>query len=158
VPWRGLALSDPFFGLALEVPRVKILAGKVASRLVPIIGLPSGLAGAAMTHDAKVAQAYDADPLVFRNATARWFTETQDAQARAQSAAPSLAMPLYIVFGTGDRIAKLASARAFFDAAGSKDKHFDAREGLFHEVLNEPEWPSIAGALAEWMLARSSAA
>jgi alpha-beta hydrolase superfamily lysophospholipase len=152
-PWRGLVLTDPFFGLALAVPAVKIFAGKIASRIVPALGLPSGLTGAGMTHDAKVAKAYDEDPLVFRNATARWFTETQAAQAQAFASAPSLTMPLYVVFGTGDRIAKLESARTFFDAAGSKDKHFDAREGLLHEVMSEPEWPSVAGALADWMIA-----
>ena len=152
--WRALVLTDPFFGVALEVPAIKVFAGKIASRIVPALGLPSGLVGADMTHDAKVAKAYDEDPLVFRNATARWFTETTAAQALAISTAPSLSMPLYVVFGTGDRVVKQERARAFFDAAGSKDKHWDSREGLYHEVLNEPEWPAIAGAIADWVLAR----
>src|SRR6185295_8516706 len=49
-PWRGLVLSAPFFGMALVVPRVKILAGKIASRIIPKLGLPSGLTGSQMTH------------------------------------------------------------------------------------------------------------
>jgi alpha-beta hydrolase superfamily lysophospholipase len=150
-PWRGLLLSGPYIGLAMDVPRVKILAGKVASRLVPAFSQPSGLQGSDMTHDAARARAYDADPLCFKGTTARWFTESTAAQDRLLARAPALTMPLYVVMGSQDRVAKVARARAFFDAAGSPDKTWDERPGLFHEVLNEPEWRSIADRLADWM-------
>lgn len=154
--WRALVMTSPFFGFALKVPAAKRLVGKVASSLLPSFGLPSGLHGADLTHDTAIASAYDADPLVFKNARARWFTEAQAAQARAVARAASLTLPLYVAMGTQDRVSDLGVARAFFDAAGSADKTFDRREGLFHEVLNEPEWPDIAGRIAEWVLARAS--
>jgi alpha-beta hydrolase superfamily lysophospholipase len=50
-PWRGLILSAPFFGLALDVPPLKVLAARAASRLAPGFGLPSGLAGKDLTRD-----------------------------------------------------------------------------------------------------------
>jgi alpha-beta hydrolase superfamily lysophospholipase len=152
-PLRGLVLSAPFFGLGLEVPRLKVLAGKVASRLVPTLALPSGLAGKDMTHDPAKAREYDADPLVFPNATARWFTETSAAQERALGLAPALTLPLYLTVGTADRVASTAAAKRFFDAAGSPDKTWDPREGLFHEVLNEPSWKDIVDDVARWILA-----
>jgi alpha-beta hydrolase superfamily lysophospholipase len=108
-----------------------------------------------MTHDTVRARAYDADPLSFNNARARWFTETLAAQARALESASSLRLPLYIAMGTEDRVSDYATARTFFDAAGSADKTFRPLEGLFHEVLNEPQWPEIAGTIADWFLARS---
>lgn len=154
--WKGLILSNPFFGLALKVPAAKVFAGKIASRIVPKLGLPSGLHGADLTHDAARAKAYDDDPLVFANATARWFTETQRAQEQALLRASELAMPLYVLFGLTDKVADVEAGRAFFDAAGSPDKKWDGREGLFHETLNEPEWPSIANALADWIVSHSS--
>lgn len=150
--WRGLVLSNPFFGLALEVPAVKVFAGKIASRWIPKLGLPSGLSGKDLSHDPAKAKEYDADPLVFPNATARWFTETSRAQEQVIARASELAMPLYTVFGMSDPIAASKAARAFFDAAGSPDKTWDGREGLLHETLNEPEWPSIANAIADWMI------
>jgi alpha-beta hydrolase superfamily lysophospholipase len=153
-PWRALVLSAPFFGLAMDVPRGKLIAGKIASRLVPTLSLPNGIRSTDVTHDAAVARAYDEDPLVFHIATARWFTEVQAAQQRALAQAAALAMPLYVVMGTEDRIAKVGTARAFFDAAGARDKTWDARQGLFHEVLNEPQWRTIADKIADWMLAR----
>jgi alpha-beta hydrolase superfamily lysophospholipase len=152
-PWRALVLSAPFFGLAMDVPRGKLIAGKIASLLVPTLSLPNGIRSADVTHDVAIARAYDEDPLVFHIATARWFTEVQAAQRRALAQAAALAMPLYVVVGTDDRIAKVAMARAFFDTAGARDKTWDAREGLFHEVLNEPSWRTIADKIADFVLA-----
>ncbi len=152
--WRGLLLSAPFFGLALAVPRVKIIAGKIASRVLPKLGIPSGLSGKDMTHDAAKARGYDEDPLVFKNATARWFTETSAAQESALARAGNLKLPLYMTFGTADAVASMPTAKRFFDAAGSADKTWDPRDGLFHEVLNEPSWKDIVDAMAKWIIAR----
>ncbi|MCL2778432.1 MAG: lysophospholipase [Polyangiaceae bacterium] len=155
-PWRGLVLSAPFFGLAIDVSRGKLLAAKVASRIVPKFGLPSGLAGKDLTHDVDKAHAYDGDPLVFKTAKARWFTESIAAQHDAFARASRLSMPLYITLGKADRIASMHATKLFFDAAGSRDKTWDARERLFHEVLNEPSWKDIVDAMARWIDKRAS--
>jgi alpha-beta hydrolase superfamily lysophospholipase len=152
-PWRALILSAPYLGVAVHVPAAKLFAGKVMSRLAPRLGMSSGLHGADVTHDPVRARAYDEDPMIFKNVTARWYTESEAAQKRAQAGAPSVTMPLYVLMGTGDRIAKPEAAQAFFDAAGSPDKTWDAPEGLFHEVLNEPEWRPIADRVGDWILA-----
>jgi alpha-beta hydrolase superfamily lysophospholipase len=154
-PWRALALTSPFFGVAMPVPAVKVFAGKIASRLVPGFAQTTGLHGSQLTHDAERARAYDADPLVFKTATARWFTETTAAQERAIARAPGLAMPLLLVAGEADPIVSIPRARAFFDAAGSKDKTWDLRPGLLHEVLNEPSWPETADRIADFVLAHA---
>ena len=154
-PWKGLLLSAPFFGLALEVPQVKVLAGRIASRVYPKLGLPSGLHGADLTHDAEIARKYDNDPLVFKNATARWFRETQKAQAIASERAHELTMPLYVMFGDADKVAKFSDGKRFYERAGSADKTFDPKPGLFHEVLNEPSWKELTDVIATWILKRA---
>ena len=153
-PWRALVLSAPFMGLAMHVPRVKRIASQIASRIWPTFSQPSGLRGADVTHDKALARTYDEDPLVFRIATARFFTEAQAAQARAFAQAAALVMPTYVVMGTADPISRYERAHAFFDAAGAHDKTWDAREGLFHEVLSEPEWRSVADKIADWISSR----
>jgi alpha-beta hydrolase superfamily lysophospholipase len=154
--WRGLILSAPYFGTALKVPPLKLFAGKIATRILPRLALPMGFHGSDVTHDPVRAREYDEDPLAFTKATARWFDEAVRAQGRVIARAHSLAIPLYLVMGTADPIAELSAARSVFDAAGSKDKTLDLREGLFHEPLSEPEWPQIADALASWILAHAS--
>ena len=153
--WRGLVLSSPFFGVALRVPQAQKIAGKVVSRILPRVSLPSGLRGRALTHDAARARAYDDDPLVFKNANSRWFTESEAAQDEAIARAPSLAMPLYEFIGTADRVVKIERARQFFDAAGSADKTWVPLEGLFHETLNEIDWQPVASGVADWMLSHA---
>ncbi len=152
---RGLVLSAPFFGFQVHVPKIKVMAAKLASRIYPKLALPSGLAGKDMTHDPEKARAYDGDPLVFGNATARWYTESVEAQARVLANAPKLKLPLYVAFGTGDQIASMTAAKRVFDSAGSADKTWDPREGLFHEVLNEPSWKDLAEAIARWITAHA---
>jgi lysophospholipase len=154
-PWRGLVLSNPYFELALPVSRAKLEVGKLASRFWPRLALASGLHGADVTHDAARARAYDEDPLVFGTATTRWFTETVAAQHRALEGARTVTLPLYVVVGTADRVANPKAGRSFFDSATSPDKTWDSREGLFHEVLNEPEWRAIADRIADWILAHA---
>lgn len=156
-PWRALALTGPFFGVAAQIPRIKTMTGNLASRWFPTLGVPAGIKGRDLTHDEARARAYDDDPLVFKKATARWFTEASAAQDRAIARAPSLSMPLHLAIGGADPVVSRARARLFFDAAGSKDKTWDVREGLLHEVLNEPSWKDIALPLADWMLARCAA-
>jgi alpha-beta hydrolase superfamily lysophospholipase len=151
--WRGLVLSSPFFGVALRVPQAQKIAGSVVSRILPRVGMPSGLRGRDVTHDAARARAYDTDPLVFGNANSRWFTESEAAQESAIARAGQLAMPLYAFMGTADRIAKFERAKQFFDAAGSQDKTWVSLEGLYHETLNEVDWQPTAKGVADWMLA-----
>jgi alpha-beta hydrolase superfamily lysophospholipase len=119
--WRGLLLSAPYFGLALDVPLAKIVAGRIASVVAPKLGIPSGLFGKDLTHDATRAAGYDADPLVFKKATARWFRESQLAQARALERASELRLPLYLVFGGEDKVAKMSVAKSFFGRVASTD-------------------------------------
>jgi alpha-beta hydrolase superfamily lysophospholipase len=154
-PWRALALSAPFFGVASPLPVAKRLAGRVATRIAPTLAIPTGLSGKDVTHDPDRARAYDQDPLVFKTATARWFSETEAAQERAMRRAPSLSIPLLLVAGLSDPVSSVARERAFFASAGSSDKTWDGREGLFHEVLNEVEWRPIADRFADWILAHA---
>jgi alpha-beta hydrolase superfamily lysophospholipase len=149
---RALVLSSPYFGLKLEVPAVKIWAAKIASRIYPKFSQPSGLHGADVTRHPERAKAYDDDPLVFPNASARWFVEAKAAQARVFADARSLRVPLLCVQGGADKIADPAAARAFVEAAGSADKTYDERPGMYHEALNDPEWRDVADRISAWVL------
>lgn len=154
--FRGLVLSSPFFGLALEVPQSKRVLGELASRLYPKLGVPSGLQGSDMTHDEALARLYDIDPLMNKDATARWFTETQAAQKDLLARAPQLKMPVLLIAAGADRVVSTPAARQVFERFGSSDKTFEERAGLYHEILNEPKvGDEIADQMADWVLAHA---
>src|SRR6185295_11156346 len=79
----GLTLSSPYLGLAMTVPAVKLLAGRALSRFLPSVSLAAGVKGADCNHSDEIASAYDRDPMNFKKANVRWFTETLVAQRRA---------------------------------------------------------------------------
>lgn len=149
--WRAVILSSPAFGFAVKVPALKKLAGRVASRVLPDFALPAGVKGEDLTHDPAIARAYDEDPLVIKNARARWYTEALAAQDRVVASAGSFSLPLYVAVGTRDRVADIGRAKDFFQATAASDKVWDACEGLFHEVLNEPQWPQLAARMGDWI-------
>lgn len=135
--FRGLLMTSPFFGLALEVPAAKKAAGRLMSRVWPSLSLPSGLQGKDMTHDAELAAKYDRDQKMNKGATARWFTECTAAQARALELAPQLMLPVTVFHGSDDKVASPAASKALFDRIGSATKRYEVVPGQYHELFNE---------------------
>jgi alpha-beta hydrolase superfamily lysophospholipase len=93
----GLALSSPFYGLALAVPKVQVILGKLVAKLTPTLKQPSGLKGTDLTHDAALAATYDHDPLHFDHVTVGWFGQVAKAQERLQDRAPRLELPVFCI-------------------------------------------------------------
>jgi len=148
----GVALSSPFYALVLPVSAPLRLLARVAGRLAPGIRQQSGLKGEDLTHDAELARTYDTDPLRFGHATAGWFVEVQRAQRDLVDVAPRLRAPVLLLAAGDDRVASTDAARRTFGLFGSKDKELDVLPGLYHELLNEPEWQAVATRFADRML------
>jgi alpha-beta hydrolase superfamily lysophospholipase len=145
----GLALSSPFYGLALAVPKVQVILGKLVAKLTPTLKQPSGLKGTDLTHDAALAATYDHDPLHFDHVTVGWFGQVAKAQERLQDRAPRLELPVFCIAAGEDRVVAVEKTRQAFAGFRSKDKELDVRSGLFHEILNEPDWRDHAVRFAE---------
>jgi len=145
----GLALSSPFYGLALAVPKVQLVLGKLVAKLAPTLKQPSGLKGTDLTHDAALAATYDQDPLHFDHVTVGWFDQVGRAQDRVRDRAPRLELPVFCIAAGEDRVVAVEETRRVFSAFRSKDKELDVRAGLFHEILNEPDWRDHAIRFAE---------
>ena len=138
-PLTGLALSSPYLGIAQPVPAIKLIPGRILSRFVPIVSIPAGVRGADCTRSPEIAEAYEDDPMNFKNANVRWFTESARAQNEAQERAPEIKMPILCIQGAADKIAQAAASELFLARVGSSDKEFVALPDHYHEVLNEPD-------------------
>jgi alpha-beta hydrolase superfamily lysophospholipase len=156
----GLLLSSPFFRLALQVPAVKVLAGKLFSSLIPTLALPAGLKGADVARDPELAALYDRDPLNNKNATARWFTETQTAQADALARAGELALPCLFMHGGADKVADARATEELYGRVAAKDKTLKIYPGQYHEIFNEPlaERQKTFADVVAWLDGHASAA
>lgn len=156
-PWAGLLLSAPFFDLRFPVSFPKRFAGEIAAIVAPKIGLPSGMRGLDVVRDPDRAAEYDADPFRLDLARAGWFAGARRAQHRARRHASRLALPLYCVFGTDDRVARIEAGKAIFDAAASHDKTFDVRAEYRHVPLADLNWEPVADTISEWITGRAPA-
>ncbi|MBN2497513.1 MAG: lysophospholipase [Deltaproteobacteria bacterium] len=148
---RGLALSSPFFGLAMEVPALKVAAGRLVSKILPTLAMKSGVDPAWLSHDRQVVDRYAADPLVSDVATTRWFTEVMQAQQASMASAAGLKVPLLMLLAGDDKLASVQESRRFFESAGSSDKRLEIYEDFYHEIFNELGRDRPLSDLVDWL-------
>ena len=62
--------------------------------------------------------------------------------------------PCLILHGGGDQIVAPDSSKYFYDHISSTDKQLKIYEGLYHEILNEPEKDTVIEDIRLWIEAR----
>lgn len=154
----GMVLSSPYLKLALRPPAAKVLAARLAGRVVPWLPVSSGLDVAQLTSDPELQRWTDRDPLYGRATTPRWFEEARRAQLVVMRRAGELTMPLLVLAGGADPIADVAATRAFVDAVRSPDKRMVVYDGFRHEIFNEVRRDEPMREAVAWMSARAGRA
>jgi lysophospholipase len=135
--WAAVALSSPFFGIALPVPAWKRLLGKGVSRLLPTLQIPTEISPSLVSHDPEVVAGYKSDPLMSYVASARWFTEVLAAHARSPALARAVEVPLLVQAAGDDQIVSLDATRAVFAQIASAQKRLMVYDALYHEIWFE---------------------
>lgn len=109
-----------------------------------------------ISRDPAVVAAYEHDPLVYRGAPpARTGAAWAAAYQRVQDGMAGIAYPLLILHGTDDKLVPYRGSVQLHETACSTDKTLRLYEGLYHEVLNEPERDQVVADILEWLDARS---
>ena len=62
-----------------------------------------------------------------------------------------LRLPMLLMHGTDDRLVPIDGSEMVDERAGSEDKTFIRYEGLYHEILNEPERERVVSDIADWL-------
>jgi acylglycerol lipase len=153
---HGLLLSAPAIKTGSSIPpllvRLSGLVGRVAPKL-PTIKLETS----AISRDPQVVKAYEQDPLVYRGGVlARTGAETNRAINEIQSRMEEITLPLLIMHGTADRLTEVEGSQQLYARAESKDKQLKLYEGLYHEILNEPEKEQVLGDIWDWLQKRAA--
>jgi alpha-beta hydrolase superfamily lysophospholipase len=159
--FAGLALSSPYLGVAVQVPALKLLVGQALARFLPGVSLDAGVKGSDCTRSSEIAAAYDRDPLNFKKANVRWFTEAVAAQESAIAEAGKLSVPLFCLQAGDDKVALPSATERFMERVSSVDRQYLRLPGLYHEILNEPDratWiDKFATAMLGWRAAEQGA-
>lgn len=150
----GIILSAPALCVAPRVfPLLRRFAG-IASRWLPRLRLMR-LGSRNLSRDGDVVAAFRSDPLVFHGRfPVRTGAEILQAGPHIIDRAEALVAPLLILQGTADRVVDPLGAETLADHAGATDKTLVRYDGLFHELLSEPERDQVFADLVAWLDAR----
>ena len=149
--FSGLILSSPFFGMADGIPKWKIGLGKLLSKYVPSLSLPTEIDPEDVSHDPKTVHEYGTDTLIGRTASTRWLTETLGAQDRALANAHSVTLPVLYQQAGDDRLVSAAKGRKLFDQIGASNKTWTEYEDMYHEIWFELEREKPIGEVMAWL-------
>ena len=154
----AFAVTSPLCRIGAEVPAWKAVMGKLMSKAWPTLSLPTELDAADLTHVSEVVQLYRDDPLVLKIATARWFTEQEDAQQDLLRRAGEIRSPFLFIIAGADRIVDPAASEQVYHRLGSPDRELEMLPEAFHEVLNERDWTQTVRRLVGWFERHRTAA
>jgi lysophospholipase len=162
----ALAHQDRLAGLVLSaalaqlnpVPKPLELVGRALSVIAPrapLIAIDPEL----VSRDPAVVAAYRSDPLVHHGKIpARTAAQIADAVERLPSAVGAITVPTLILYGTADELCPPAGSVMLGERIGAGDLIVTAYDGLFHEILNEPERERVFDDIVGWLDARTGVA
>ena len=92
------------------------------------------------------------DPLVYQEpAPARTAREVLGAIDRIQEHMEDVTTPVLILHGGADKVTPPDGSRALYRRAHAPDKTLRIYEGLFHDLLHEPERAQVTHDVLEWL-------
>jgi alpha-beta hydrolase superfamily lysophospholipase len=107
-----------------------------------------------LSRRAEVVQAYRDDPLVYHGRMlARTGAELVRNSREIAGRVSRITAPLLAMHGSADRLTDPAGSRRLYEQAASSDKTFKLYEGLYHELLHEPERQQVMTDLVDWLRA-----
>lgn len=152
---RGLVLSAPALEPNENVSPVLIRLSGLISRFFPKAPVTK-VDVKSLSHLPAVVEAARKDPLSNeRPAPARTGYEILRAMRRIRERAVEISSPLLVMHGTEDHLTNPRGSETLFKRASSVDKYLRLYEGLYHEILNEPEREQVLEDIVLWMDARS---
>ncbi len=117
----------------------------------PLAPIPNSLSDL-VCRDPEVVKAYMEDPLTLKEFTTKLMGEVLiTGVKKLVSEMGRYAYPCLILHGGADQIVSPDASRYFYDHIASKDKQIKIYDGLYHEILNEPEKQMVMNDIRAWL-------
>jgi alpha-beta hydrolase superfamily lysophospholipase/SAM-dependent methyltransferase len=135
-PLAGLVLATPAFRVKLYVPGAIPLL-RLRQRLFGDGVVKSYVKARLLTHDAREAERYQGDPLIFRQIAVNMLLDLHDTSSRIVADAAAIQTPTLVLSAGADWVVRLGAQRRFFDALSSPFKEMHVYPGFFHAIFHE---------------------
>lgn len=154
---RGVVLSGAALKPGSDVSGFLIGVTKVLGSVTPTLAVLE-LDDSKFSRDPAVVADMKADPLVYDgNGPARTAKELLKALARIQAQRGELNAPLLLLHGGADTITNPEGSQELSQHARSTDKTLKLYDGLYHDLLHEPEKEQVLNDMLQWLDARVEA-
>lgn len=135
-PVRGVIMAAAAFDINLYVPLAKP-ALRLASCFKPGLFVTSYIRAGMLTHSAAQAEAYQADPLITSQISARVLLSLASTAHRVVDQAPSVHTPVLMLVADKDYVVKTAPQRRYFDRLSSGLKRWVLIPNCHHAIFYE---------------------
>jgi alpha-beta hydrolase superfamily lysophospholipase len=161
----AMAHQNRLTGLALSAPLAAVQGGPALHALGRALGtvLPgapvSKVDPRLVSRDQAVVNAYIADPLNHHGPVPAGVARDLIVHVGSLAAGVRrITLPTLLMWGSADRLCPPAGAEMVAANIGSEDLTIKRYEGLFHEIMNEPEQEQVLDDLVDWLGAHLPAA
>lgn len=157
---RGWILEAPFIGFAEgeEPSAVKVLAGRMASKLLPHHQLKHLVPPELLSRDPEIVQSYKDDPLCHNTGTLQGLAGLLDRTAALEAGHVKVGpqvRSLLLAHGTADKIVSYEAAVKWVEEQSTTDKQTRSYEGAFHQLHSDLCKEEFGRDLISWILERS---
>ncbi|WP_071191489.1 alpha/beta hydrolase [Trichormus sp. NMC-1] len=147
---QGVIVSAPSIG-EVGVSPIRILLGKMLSRVWPRFSLNTGLDTTAGSRNEEIVTSYTQDQLRHTRATARFSTEFFATLAWIHAHAAEWQVPLLILHGGADRVALPGGSELFYQRVTYSDKQRIEYPGAYHDLHCDINYHQVLTDLQTWM-------
>jgi acylglycerol lipase len=146
---KGAIVTSPWLRLSFEPSKSKLMMASVMKFLIPGLTQSSGLNVKHISHDGKVVENYETDPLVHGKISVGLFDGAMTSARYSLEHASELKVPTLIIHGSDDQITSPQGSREF--AGKSKMVELKIWEGGYHELHNEPFKDEVFKYIMDWI-------
>lgn len=147
---RGIVMAAAAFDINLYVPFAK--AGlRFAMRFKPDLFVTSYIRPSMLTHSKEQALAYDQDPLITKNISARVLLDLADTANRIVYDAAAINVPILMLVADKDYVVKQKPQKQFFERLSSKLKRYIVVKDSFHAIFYEQDVIQVINASRDFI-------
>ena len=147
---NNLVFSNPGLDIVSNQPGILVWLVRNLAKFAPKIQTTK-LSIEYISRDPKEREKYDKDPLNYRGGARPGFAHEFDKAGEwLRENAHLIDQKVYLNYSLTDKVVNPKASEQFFDDISSQDKTKTHYEGLYHELLNEPEKEEVMKNILNW--------
>jgi alpha-beta hydrolase superfamily lysophospholipase len=145
----GLIASSAVVKISDEMSSLTIKLAGITAAIAPKMGVLGGVSDQ-VCRDPEVVRSHREDPLIQGKLPAKTMAEILKAVKWLGDKMGNITIPILIMTGSADTMADSKGSKDLYQKCSSKDKTLKIWEGLYHELLNEPEKDQVMAEVLAW--------